>query len=336
MPVIWIDIDNIPHVLIFRHIIQELSAEFQILLTVRDHAFACEMLDEMGLAYRRVGRHYGKGLVNKVLGTLWRAWQLIRLIKREAKPVLAVSHGSRSSVIAAYFMRIPVLTLFDYEHVAGQVFEFFSTKILVPEKVKRLPHQAQHAKYFGYPGFKEELYLCRFKPDADFPKKMGWDAKKIITVIRPPAVLAHYHDAAAEVIFQEIFKTIERNDHIHAVIAPRTKADLARYENLERFQILHKPVNGLDLIYWADLVIGGGGTMNREAALLGVPVYSIFKGKRGVLDQALVHEKKLVFIDNAQEIAIIDWKKKIRSGNLASSERTCAFVVNFIKSMITN
>ena len=46
-------------------------------------------------------------------------------------------------------------------------------------------------------------------------------------------------------------------------------------------------VDGLDMIWASDLVISGGGTMNREAAALGVPVYSIFRGKIGAVDQYL-------------------------------------------------
>jgi predicted glycosyltransferase len=43
----------------------------------------------------------------------------------------------------------------------------------------------------------------------------------------------------------------------------------------------------LNLIWYSDLVISGGGTMNREAAALGVPVYSIFLGKSGAVDRYL-------------------------------------------------
>ena len=46
-------------------------------------------------------------------------------------------------------------------------------------------------------------------------------------------------------------------------------------------------VGGLNLIWFSDLVISGGGTMNREAAALGVPVYSIFRGKIGAVDRYL-------------------------------------------------
>jgi len=49
-------------------------------------------------------------------------------------------------------------------------------------------------------------------------------------------------------------------------------------------------------------VISGGGTMNREAAALGVPVYSIFRGTIGAVDQYLVRQGKLVLIENTRDV----------------------------------
>jgi uncharacterized protein len=48
--------------------------------------------------------------------------------------------------------------------------------------------------------------------------------------------------------------------------------------------------------------ISGGGTMNREAGLLGVPVYSIFTGRKPYLDEYLAEKGKLTFIDSLDKI----------------------------------
>ena len=42
--------------------------------------------------------------------------------------------------------------------------------------------------------------------------------------------------------------------------------------------------------------------MNREAAALGVPVYSIFRGKSGAVDRQLQQEGRLVLIENIDEV----------------------------------
>ncbi len=61
-------------------------------------------------------------------------------------------------------------------------------------------------------------------------------------------------------------------------------------------------VDGLNLIWHSDLVISGGGTMNREAAALGVPVYSIFRGPLGAVDRFLASEQRLVVLNSAAEV----------------------------------
>ena len=61
-------------------------------------------------------------------------------------------------------------------------------------------------------------------------------------------------------------------------------------------------VDGLNLIWFSDLVISGGGTMNREAAALEVPVYSTFRGKIGVVDHYLVDQGRMVLIESVADV----------------------------------
>jgi uncharacterized protein len=64
-----------------------------------------------------------------------------------------------------------------------------------------------------------------------------------------------------------------------------------------------KVLNGLDLIWHSDLVISGGGTMNREAAAMGVPVYSIFRGKLGAVDRYLSQTGRLSLIESRADVS---------------------------------
>jgi hypothetical protein len=61
-------------------------------------------------------------------------------------------------------------------------------------------------------------------------------------------------------------------------------------------------VNGLNLIWHSDFVVSGGGTMNREAAALGVPVYSIFRGKIGAVDRYLSENGRLTLLESIEDI----------------------------------
>jgi predicted glycosyltransferase len=62
------------------------------------------------------------------------------------------------------------------------------------------------------------------------------------------------------------------------------------------------PVDGLNLIWFSDLMISGGGTMNREAAALGVPVYSVFRGKIGAVDKYLEKNGRLTLIEEVKDV----------------------------------
>jgi predicted glycosyltransferase len=47
------------------------------------------------------------------------------------------------------------------------------------------------------------------------------------------------------------------------------------------------------LLYYARALLGAGGTMNREAALLGTPVFGLYAGRLAALDRRLIREGRL-------------------------------------------
>ena len=94
-------------------------------------------------------------------------------------------------------------------------------------------------------------------------------------------------------------------------------------------------LDGLQLIWHSDLVVGGGGTMNREAAALGVPVYSIFSGSIGAVDRRLEAGERLVFVRSEEETATrILLRKRRRSPQPpAGSRRALDAIVNAITEL---
>jgi predicted glycosyltransferase len=69
-----------------------------------------------------------------------------------------------------------------------------------------------------------------------------------------------------------------------------------------RVVIPKRVVDGLNLIWHSDFVVSGGGTMNREAAALDVPVYSIFKGKIGAVDRYLESNGRLTLLASKEDV----------------------------------
>lgn len=348
---IWIDLDNSPHVPLFAPIIRHYREQgVEVILTARDHSQTIELLNLHGFngTYFIVGRHYGKNKLNKIRGLLTRTINFAFL--RKMNVGVAVSHGSRSMVLAAVGLNVPILTMYDYEYTETRIFNKFSDKVLVPDAIPDevldkigLPIK----KRVKYPGLKEEVYVREFQPTQDFRsqllKKYDADENSILVVLRPPATTANYHSEKSEVLLDDILHLLLNANNVFTVVVPRTKEQA---ENLRtsianvpdsagRFVILNEAVDGLQLAFASDLLISGGGTMNREAALLGVPVYSIFAGRQGALDRQTEAEGLITFIRDARDLAKIRLSHRDRQVPNALTDRVEKFVIEQIDLMLT-
>lgn len=329
---IWIDVDNSPHVPLFAPLINFYRQNgVEVILTARNHSQTIELLENAGFGgtFEIIGEHYGKSKLNKIRGLLVRAKQLISHLKKLRKSYdvkVAVSHGSRSMVLAAKWLKIPIISMYDYEFTETVIFNRFSDKVLIPEKIpdKTLDEIGLPvAKRVKYQGLKEELYLNYFQPDQTFwenfasKNQLNLDSDTILVALRPPATTANYHSETSEILFNELLKYLLGNTKTFTIISPRTDEQRIEIENLiaelnldsARCLILKKAINGLDLALNVDLLISGGGTMNREAVLLGTKVYSIFAGKQGALDLAMERDGMITFIRHADDIKRIILEK---------------------------
>ena len=312
---VWIDLDNSPHVPFFKPIINELNKRgYQVSLSARDCFQVCGLADLFKLKYVRIGRHYGKNKALKVLGTIIRALQLLPFAYKE-KPALAVSHGSRSQLIAGVMLRIPVVVIFDYEHAKSLPF-ITPDWVMAPEVIPPEVISFDKKRVLRYPGIKEDVYVPTYKPKLGIREEFGIADEDILVTIRPPATEAHYHNPEAEILFNGVVETLGKHQNVRMVILPRNekkqtafiKSKWSDWCDKRKIIIPEHVVNGLDLMWHSDFVVSGGGTMNREAAALGVPVYTIFRGKTAAIDRYLSDSGRLTFLETFEDI---DTKVKI-------------------------
>ena len=305
---IWIDLDNSPHVPFFRPIIAELREKnYTFTITARKCFQVCGLAELMGISCTPIGRHYGKHKIMKVAGTLLRIMQMVPKILRN-KPDIAVSHGSRTQLILASLLRIPTIVIFDYEHAAA-VPMFPPTYLVFPEIISDAIGKSDKSQICMYPGIKEDVYVPGFKPDHSIRKILGLNDSNIVVAIRPPATEAHYRNPESNTLFSATIETLSSMDNMKMVILPRNdkQEKYIREEWPELFPpkkivIPEKVVDGLNLIWHSDFVISGGGTMNREAAALGVPVFSIFRGKTGAVDRYLSENGRLTMLESIEDV----------------------------------
>jgi predicted glycosyltransferase len=305
---IWIDLDNSPHVPFFVPIIEKLRhLGFSVVLTARDCFQVCGLADLYKLQYHKVGRHYGKNLAFKLYGLSVRAMQLGPLILKE-KPELAVSHGSRSQLLLSQLLGIPSLTIADYEFAKNPPF-LRSTWVLVPDVIPVESYEKYRNHIFTYPGIKEDVYVPAFTPDRNLRQELGLSEKDVMVTVRPPATEAHYHSPKSELLYSAAMKFLANQAAVRVVLVPRNEKQAIEARAMwpgafatRKIIIPDHVVNGLNLIWNSDLVISGGGTMNREGAALRVPVYSIFGGIVGAVDRYLAENGRLVLLDKPEHI----------------------------------
>ncbi len=297
----------------------------------------------MGLACTKVGRHYGKNRFLKVWGLGWRSLQLLPTVLRE-KPDLALSHGSRSQILLCNLLRIPTVMVMDYE--------FAETPWLLQPRWEIVPGvlldanlQCKHPERVRtYEGIKEDVYAPEFKPDPTLRQQLGLDPDKIIVTVRPPANEAHYHNPESDVFFTEFMQQLVATPGTKAVLLPRNqnqeaqiRKDFPQWFKDARVTVPKEAVDGLNLLWHSDLVVSGGGTMNREAAALGVPVYSIFRGKIGVLDRQLQKEGRLVMIEKIEDVRskiMIERRPRTETQTRSAPRKALGGIVDHVEAIM--
>jgi len=331
---LWIDLDNSPHVPFFAPIIEALEhSGHSILLTARDCFQVCELADLHNLSYRRVGRHYGKNLIWKLAGLCWRSLQLVPTVLRD-KPVLALSHGSRSQLLVTNLLGIPSVTIADYEFARIWML-VHPTWVMTPEMIADSTIHARTEHILKYPGIKEDVYVPRFHPDPRIAAEFGLDGTDVIILVRPPATEAHYHRRESDELFEAVLNFLGEKPQVRMILLPRNERQAADIRSkwvslfaAGKILIPKSVVDGLNLIWYSDLVISGGGTMNREATALGVPVYSIFRGRIGAVDRYLASVKRLTLIENLEDIRNkLILKKRYRPSTVQERPNTALYTI---------
>jgi len=324
---VWIDLVNSPHVMFFRPIIKELEKrDYSVIITARDCPQICGLADQFNLRYKCIGHHFGKSNISKVTGMLIRALQLARFGLSE-KPDLALSHGSREQLLLASVLGIPSALITDYEYS-----KFLPIKLswmIVPEVIPEGAVKKHSKGVLKYPGIKEDVYVADFEPDSRILRDLGINGDGLMVTIRPPATEAHYHSSKSEELFEAVIDFLGRTPNLRTVLLPRNERQETlvrktwpRQCNNGKIIIPDHVVDGLNLICHSDLVISGGGTMNREAAALGVPVYSIFRGKIGAVDQYLANSGRLVLLESPEDVCTrIILNKSRRSRRIKHASR---------------
>jgi predicted glycosyltransferase len=315
---IWIDLANSPHVPFFRALVDEFTTRgHAVEITARDFAETVPLAMTAKLNPVVIGAHGGRDLSAKAGNLFQRAWAL-RAWASSRSFDLAVSHNSYSQILAARGLNLSSVTLMDYEHQPANHLAFrLASKVIVPEAFPDdglSRYGAATTKVRRYHGIKEDVYLADFHANPEFAlrlQELGVTSEEVLVTVRPPARDALYHRFENE-LFDELLQRLEQTPKVKTILLPRNEAQRVAFQcrASQKMLLPPQPLDGANLIAASDLVVSAGGTMNREAAALGVPAATIYAGKWAAIDEALVQAGRLRRIVSRADVESLQLEKK--------------------------
>ena len=259
---LWVDITNLPHVPFFERFIKARRC----LVTARRHSFLEEMLRARGISFISVGEH-GLSMEEKLIASAERIIGLAKTLSGKRISASIAKHSVEAPRVA-FGLGIPHYHFVDNEYAEHQNRLTLSlcTKVIAPEATDReklLEQGATGRRLVTFRGVLEVVQVRGFAPDDSLIKSLRLGR---FVLLRPPPLGAAYYQGRERT--QHAIDAL-RGRGYHVVVIPRGEESYSRCVSLRN-------VDALSLAYHAEAVISEGGTMNREAALLGTPAISLY------------------------------------------------------------
>jgi predicted glycosyltransferase len=306
---IWVDLTNPAHVIVLRPLVELLEADgHEVTLTARPLSHTTELLDDWGHPYTALGQHGGAGRLGKALAASSRAAQAFAFARGKGFGY-GLAHGSTDLPPVGRVLGIPNTTMFDYEWATLQhsLNCRLATRVLMPdaipaERVAR--YGARPPKLIRYPGLKEEYYLAGFQPDESVVDELELDRARVIAIVRTAPSYALYLGGSENELLPRVLRRL-LDEGAQVVALARTDEQRRALRELDPGIVVpDRSVDARSLAALADLVVSAGGTMVREAAMLGTPVWSIFEGRLGAVDEQLEREGRIRFLRDPAELVV--------------------------------
>lgn len=270
--------------------IEQIRSDHEVLLTCRPLANTIDLLKLKGFEYHVIGSHYGANKVKKSLGFSIRVMQLYSFLKGRRIDV-AISHSSFYSPVVARWLGIRSIYLNDNEHALGNRISFLcASRIMIPEFIStELVHRqwGNPKKVIQYPGVKEGIYLSSL--GGRIRKRASHELRATEIFIRPEPWTAQYYRGKVN-FMDDLIVSLKKKYKI--ILIPRSKQQAEHYEQA-KFQgitIPPKPLTLEEMASRCSLFIGAGGTMTREAAVLGIPTISVYQSDLLAVDRYLINQ----------------------------------------------
>jgi predicted glycosyltransferase len=280
---IWIDLLTPKQVLFFGPVIRLLEGSgAEVLVTSRRYREVSPLAERAGLNLRYVGDRGARGPEDQLLAATRRQAEMIPIIQG-FKPKVAVSIASAVCARVAFGLGIKHIAVNDSPHseVAGRLSIPLSYHLLCPWVIPYSAWRAfgiQRKQVTTYRALDPAAWLKREPLSGPIPKLNL--KKKTITVRVQESdapYLAKADMAWTDKLLASLFDAFP-DMNLVALCRYDYQVEEIRSKFGSKCLVPDEVVGGHDLLAATDLFVGMGGTMNAEAALMGVPTISAFQG----------------------------------------------------------
>ena len=280
---VWLDLLTPKQILFFGPVIKELeSSGAEVLATSRRYREVGPLAERAGVKQVYVRDRGSKGAVEQLLAATRRQAEIIPLVK-DFRPGAAVSIASAVCARVAFGLGIKHVAVNDSPHseVAGRLSLPLSYHLLCPWVI---PYEAwarfgvQRKQVTTYRALDPAAWLLR--PPLKGPVPRLDPRKKTITVRVQESDAPYLAKSDMSWTDKLLSSILEAFPDVNLVALCRYEYQVEEVRSKfgSRCIVPGEVVSGYDLLSATDLFIGMGGTMNAEAALMGVPTISAFQG----------------------------------------------------------
>lgn len=262
---IVVDISHPGHVHYFKHFIREMKEKgHEVLITASEKDITFKLLEKYHLEFENMGS-YGTSLISKLANIPIIDIRYYQLMK-SFKPDIFVGFGSIRAAHVSFLLRKPCINFEDTEHSTEQIRLYlpFVDAVCTPSCYT----QDLGKKQIRFDGYMElaSLHPNRFTPNPAVLAELDLAEGDPFIIVRFVSWQAS-HDAGQHGIRDKVglVKALEQYGRVLIT------SEGALPEELRSYQIRVSPEKLHDLLYYATLYVGEGGTTASEAAVLGTP-----------------------------------------------------------------
>lgn len=263
---------------------------YEVILTTRQHPDTLQVANFLNEKPAIIGKYNPKSLASRLKAGLQRQLLFCKLFGKDP-PDIAVSHSSVDQIRVAFGLGIPVIATIDtvYAEAVNRLTlplaDYIVASKAIPEEV--LKTYSVKGEIIGFNGVDEVAWIKDFTPTVKYA------FKNPLIVVREVEEKAAY--TAKKFSLMPIAKKLTRLGNV---------VYLSRYrrKDIKGLIVPKEFVDSASLAAQADLFVGVGGTITREAALQGTPAIIIDFYQRQHVNDYLIEKGFPIFKTTLTEV----------------------------------